>query len=77
LSRNKKKKKITGQNLSLTERLERHWVNEKWESFFSLYMRDRDASERGPWAARFPDALYNSYRRSVSAQKLRRSAAGS
>ena len=59
MSRNKKKKKITGQNLSLTERLERHWVNEKWESFFSLYMRDRDASERGPWASRFPDALYN------------------
>jgi hypothetical protein len=60
LSRNKKKKKIAGQNLSLTERLERHWNNEKWESFFSLYIRDRDASERGPWAARFPDALYNS-----------------
>jgi hypothetical protein len=59
LSRNKKKKKIAGQNLSLTERLERHWDNEKWESFFSLYMRDRDASERGPWAAKFPDALYN------------------
>jgi hypothetical protein len=55
----KKKKKIAGQNLSLTERLERHWNNEKWESFFTLYMRDRDASERGPWAARFPDALYN------------------
>ncbi|MDR0652987.1 MAG: hypothetical protein LBG12_06730 [Synergistaceae bacterium] len=59
MSRNKKKKKIAGQNLSLTERLERHWTNEKWESFFSLYMRDREASERGPWAARFPDALYN------------------
>jgi hypothetical protein len=59
LSRNKKKKKIAGQNLSLTERLARHWDNEKWESFFTLYMRDRGASERGPWAARFPDALYN------------------
>ena len=59
MSRNKKKKKIAGQNLSLTERLERHWTNEKWEAFFSLYMRDRDASERGPWVARFPDALYN------------------
>ncbi|MDR1508993.1 MAG: hypothetical protein LBS53_05100 [Synergistaceae bacterium] len=59
MSRNKKKKKIAGQNLSLTERLERHWNNEKWEAFFSLYMRDREASDRGPWAAKFPDALYN------------------
>jgi hypothetical protein len=59
LSRSKKKKKIAGQNLSLSERLERHWNNERWETFFSLYMRDRDASERGPWAAKFPDALYN------------------
>jgi hypothetical protein len=59
MSRNKKKKKIAGQNLSLSERLERHWKAEKWETFFSLYMRDREASERGPWAAKFPDALYN------------------
>ncbi|MDR1133672.1 MAG: hypothetical protein LBL05_05880, partial [Synergistaceae bacterium] len=58
-NKNKKKKKTAGQNLSLSERLERHWINEKWETFFSLYVRDRDASERGPWAARFPDALYN------------------
>jgi hypothetical protein len=55
----KKKKKTAGQNLSLSERLERHWKSEKWESFFSLYMRDRDVSERGPWAARFPDAMCN------------------
>ncbi|MDR0616362.1 MAG: hypothetical protein LBG29_06090 [Synergistaceae bacterium] len=59
MSRNKKKKKIAGQNLSLSERLERHWKNEKWEAFFSLYMRDREQSDRGPWADRFPDALYN------------------
>jgi hypothetical protein len=60
LSRNKKKKKkIEGQNLSLSERLGRHWANEKWETFFSLYMRDREASERGPWASKFPDGLYN------------------
>jgi hypothetical protein len=59
VSRNKKKKKIAGQNLSLSERLERHWNGEKWETFFSLYMRDREVSERGPWAAKFPDALYN------------------
>jgi hypothetical protein len=58
VSRNKKKK-ITGQNLSLSERLGRNWAGKKWEAFVSLYMRDRDASDRGPWAARLPDALYN------------------
>jgi hypothetical protein len=59
LSRNKKKKKVAGQNLSLSERLERNWEGEKWEAFVSLYMRDRNASDRGPWAERFPYALYN------------------
>jgi hypothetical protein len=60
VSRNKKKKKkIAGQNLSLSERLERNWEGGKWEAFVSLYMRDREASDRGPWAARLPDALYN------------------
>jgi hypothetical protein len=59
VSRNKKKKRIAGQNLSLSERLERHWKGERWEAFLSLYMRDREASDRGPWAVRFPDAQYN------------------
>jgi hypothetical protein len=59
VSRGKKKKKITGQNLSLSERLKRNWEGEKWEAFVSLYMRDRAESDRGPWAARFHDALYN------------------
>ncbi|MDR1482797.1 MAG: hypothetical protein LBI74_09240 [Synergistaceae bacterium] len=62
MSRNKnknKKKKIAGQNLSLSERLARNWENDRWEAFVSLYMRDREVSDRGPWAERFPDALYN------------------
>ncbi|MDR2137434.1 MAG: hypothetical protein LBO68_04015, partial [Synergistaceae bacterium] len=55
----KKNKKKPQQNLSLKERLAKHWDNRKWDIFVSLFMRDREASIRTPWASRWDDALYN------------------
>ncbi|MDR1378666.1 MAG: hypothetical protein LBJ36_06390 [Synergistaceae bacterium] len=55
----KKNKKKPQQNLSLKERLSKHWDNRKWDIFVSLFARDREASMRTSWAARWNDALYN------------------
>jgi hypothetical protein len=55
----KKDKKKPQQNLSLKERLEKHWNNRNWAAFVSLFLRDREASMRTPWAPRWDDALYN------------------
>jgi hypothetical protein len=55
----KKNKKKPQQNLYLKDRLAKHWDNRKWDIFVSLFMRDREASMRTPWAARWDDALYN------------------
>ncbi|MDR2179916.1 MAG: hypothetical protein LBP21_06385 [Synergistaceae bacterium] len=55
----KKNKKKLQQNLSLKERLEKHWNNRNWFAFVSLFTRDREASMRTPWASRWDDALYN------------------
>ncbi|MDR1621259.1 MAG: hypothetical protein LBS00_02665, partial [Synergistaceae bacterium] len=55
----KKDKKKPQQNLSLKERLEKHWNNRNWAAFVSLFLRDRGASMRTPWASRWDDALYN------------------
>ncbi|MDR3230007.1 MAG: hypothetical protein LBT65_01085, partial [Synergistaceae bacterium] len=55
----KKKGKKPQQNLSLKDRLEKHWNNRKWDAFVSLYMRDTEASMRTRWADHWQDALYN------------------
>ncbi|MDR1873912.1 MAG: hypothetical protein LBQ90_02705 [Synergistaceae bacterium] len=55
----KKNKKKPQQNLSLKDRLGKHWNNRNWGAFVSLYTRDREASMRTPWAERWQDALYN------------------
>ncbi|MDR3264773.1 MAG: hypothetical protein LBT15_02060 [Synergistaceae bacterium] len=53
------KKKKPQQNLSLKERLEKHWNSRKWDAFISLFLRNREASMRTPWVERWPDAVYN------------------
>jgi hypothetical protein len=55
----KKDKKKLQQNLSLKERLEKHWNNRNWAAFVSLFLRDREASMRTTWASRWDDGLYN------------------
>jgi hypothetical protein len=55
----KKNKKKPQQNLSLKDRLAKHWNNSNWGAFISLYARDKAASMRTPWAERWQDALYN------------------
>ena len=55
----KKDKRKPQQNLSLKERLEKHWNNRNWAAFVSLFMRDRGASMRTPWASQWDNALYN------------------
>ncbi|MDR1978805.1 MAG: hypothetical protein LBQ42_08730 [Synergistaceae bacterium] len=55
----KKDKKKPQQNFSLKERLEKHWNNRNWGAFVSLFLRDREASMRTPWASQWDNALYN------------------
>ena len=55
----KKNKKKPQQNLSLKDRLGKHWNNRNWGSFISLYTRDKAASTRSPWAAHWQEALFN------------------
>ncbi|GHV33539.1 hypothetical protein FACS1894187_02090 [Synergistales bacterium] len=57
MSKNSKKK--PQKNLPLKDRLEKHWNNRSWGAFVSLYIRDREASERTSWGERWQDALYN------------------
>ncbi|GHS99951.1 hypothetical protein AGMMS50276_24600 [Synergistales bacterium] len=57
MSKNNKKK--PQQNLSLKDRLAKHWNNRNWGAFVSLYMRDKEASERTIWKERWQYSLYN------------------
>lgn len=63
--KSKNKGKPQGQNLPLKDRLAKHWAGEKWEAFVSLYLRDREASERTAWAGRIADGLYNCMTRAL------------
>ena len=69
-----KRKKQQQKNLSLKDRLARHWDNRNWEAFVSLFLRDRDASARTPWASLLNDALYNSLTKALFVDKDTRSA---
>jgi hypothetical protein len=65
----KKSKAAPQRNLSLRDRLAGHWENGKWENFITLYLRDREASDRTPWAGRLGDALYNGLTKTLFQQK--------
>lgn len=65
----KKKGKPVPRNLSLRDRLAGHWENGKWENFVALYLRDREASDRTPWAERLGDALYNCLTKALFVQR--------
>ena len=56
MSKNKKKPQ---KNLSLKERLAKHWNNRNWDMFTELFLRDREASIHTIWANNWNDALYN------------------
>ncbi|MDR1048365.1 MAG: hypothetical protein LBL51_01315, partial [Synergistaceae bacterium] len=71
----KNDKKKPQQNLSLKERLEKHWNNRNWSAFTSLFLRDREASMRTPWASRWDDALYNALTSAFFVEKDLESAA--
>jgi len=64
-----KRKKTPQKNLSLKERLAKHWDNRNWDLFVALFSRDRDASMRTPWAGRWNDALYNSLTKALFVDK--------
>jgi len=55
-----KHKKHQQKNMSLKERLAKHWGNRNWDNFVSLFLRDREASMRTTWANSLNAALYNS-----------------
>jgi hypothetical protein len=62
----KKKNKHRGEhNLSLKERLGRHWRNQKWVEFVELYYRDRSISDQGPWVQYLEDGLYNALTKTI------------
>jgi hypothetical protein len=65
----KKNKKKPQQNLSLKDRLAKHWNNNHWGAFLSLYARDKEASMRTPWAERWQEALYNCLTDALFAEK--------
>jgi hypothetical protein len=69
MSRKKKNNKKPVKNQSLSERLSRRWNDKKWDAFLSLYMRDRDASDRTKQAPMLSDAYYNCLAQTLFAYK--------
>ena len=62
---------ITGENMDqiLLDVTAHTLENGKWEHFTALYLRDREASDRTPWAGRLGDALYNCLTKTLFVQK--------
>ncbi|MDR2367627.1 MAG: hypothetical protein LBF58_05885 [Deltaproteobacteria bacterium] len=64
MAKKKHKKKIQG-NLSLKDRLAKHWENQNWVGFVELYYRDRTRSDQSPWANYLEDGLYNALTKTI------------